>query len=260
MNEPTQAWKRALAEKGYAFHCRSPQEFRKASRLGRVWKTIFRVTGMLPPAKVFELGCGGGVHMAKLAVRGFEVVGLDVSHEVLARAEVFFDEVRQFHPINVRTVCADFFAYAACESFNLCYHVGVVEHFLERADRMHVWGRLYRQTKPGGWVVSIVPCGAHLMRAMVREKGLAGYHIPEIDYTCKLHFDEYQEAGLVNIQVIPHNYFAFLSSHPSFWISRIAYPPLFAMGNFALPHTPLPNALKERFAHGLIALGQKPLN
>lgn len=256
----SEAWKQELSLPGrYELHCSSAQDVQRLKRLGSVWKRILHVTGIQPTAQLFELGCGGGIHLAQLALNGFQVHGIDVSDAVTTRAQTFLDEIRQFQPIEATTEVADIFNYPSEVTYDMCFHFGVVEHFLEVSERQQIWGTLYTLTKPGGWMVSVVPCGQHFMRAMVREHGLAGYNIPEIDYSCASHHAEFEELGLQSIKTLPHNFFAFLSAHPSTIISKWLYPACFILGNTLIPLTPLPDSIKQQWAQTLIVVGQKPM-
>ena len=113
---------------------------------------------------------------------------------------------------------------------------------------------------PGGWLVSVVPCGQHIMRRMTRERELLGYRreLAEIDYSCSSHVEEFRNAGVVNILAMPHSYFFFLRDHPSQAVRKVLYPLLFSIGNIVLTWLPLPSSLTEKFAHTLIVVGQKP--
>ncbi len=157
-------------------------------------------------------------------------------------------------------VRGDFFDHKSSETYDLVYHFGVVEHYLDANDRAMFWQRAIDMTSPGGWVVSVVPCGRQLMRAKVREQELCGYRksVAEIDYSSALHVDEFRQAGLDDIRVMPHAYFYFLNGHPNAVIRKIIYPMLFIFGNALLLYLPLPVAILERFAHTLIVVGRKP--
>lgn len=254
----SEAWKQELAQEGgYEYHCYSKEDVLKNKRLGRIWKKIIHTTKLKPTSRLFELGCGGGTHLARLALNGFEVHGIDVSDAVTARAENYLEEIRKFHPIKASVEVANIFEYETSDSYDMCYHFGVVEHFLELSQRQEIWRRLYDFTKPGGWIVSVVPCGQHIMRKLVREQGLAGYNIPEIDYSCNSHRIEFQTLGLNPIHVIPCNYFSFFSHHPSQVISQIVYPLSFILGNILIPPIPIPENIKETWAHTLIVIGRK---
>ena len=257
--DASEAWKQALKDGGYNHHCRSAEDIERIKRMGRVWQKILQITKLTPPARLFELGCGGGIHLAQLALNGFEVHGIDVSDAVAARTQNYLQEVAGFLPIRASVEVANIFDYQSSDAYDMCFHFGVVEHFLELLQRQQVWKKMYSLTKPGGWIVSVVSCGQHLMRKMVRAKGLAGYNIPEIDYSCKLHRSEFEELGLNPIYAVPHNYFSFLSAHPSRAVSKVLYPLSFIVGNVFMPYLPMTEEIKERYAHTLIVMGMKPL-
>jgi SAM-dependent methyltransferase len=56
------------------------------ARLGREWPFLARVLSSAPTPRVLDLGCGTGEHDRLMASRGFEVVGVDQSEAMLARA------------------------------------------------------------------------------------------------------------------------------------------------------------------------------
>jgi 2-polyprenyl-3-methyl-5-hydroxy-6-metoxy-1,4-benzoquinol methylase len=258
--DTSKSWQSALEKEGYEHHCFSKKDFNKIKRLGRVWQRILKIVNINPSSRIFEVGCGGGIHLATLALNGFEVHGIDVSIDVTKRAENYLKEVNNFNPINATVETADIFDYQVSDSYDMSFHFGVVEHFLDITQRQQIWNKLYSLTKPGGWIVSVVPCGQHIMREMVREKGLCGYNIPEIDYSCESHKREFEELNLSPIYVFTHNYFSFLSAHPSKFVSKIMYPFLFIVGNLVLPYTPLSENLKEKYAQTIVVVGQKPNN
>jgi SAM-dependent methyltransferase len=55
-------------------------------RLLREWAFLEKPFAALPSRRVLDLGCGTGEHARFLAEKGFEVVGVDVSDTMLARA------------------------------------------------------------------------------------------------------------------------------------------------------------------------------
>jgi len=55
-------------------------------RLMREWAFLEKAFATLPSRRVLDLGCGTGEHARFLAEKGFEVVGVDVSDTMLARA------------------------------------------------------------------------------------------------------------------------------------------------------------------------------
>jgi SAM-dependent methyltransferase len=259
--DPGQAWRLLLNEPGqYEHHCRTPEEFRQTQRLGLVWRRVLNATSLRPPAHVFELGCGGGKHLAQLALGGYSVHGLDISSAVVERARQFMLEVSQFQAISSSVEQGNILEYdtsARAGSFDMSFHVGVVEHFLDARDRATIWCKLVALTRPGGWVVSVVPCGMHFLRTRVRKERLLGYNVPEIDYGSELHTAEFERAGLRDIVCFPHNYLGFLAAHPSKLLSGVGRAPLHLIANVLGPLAPLPARLKERAAAALIVCGRK---
>jgi SAM-dependent methyltransferase len=55
-------------------------------RLAREWPFLAKVLSSARNARVLDLGCGTGEHSRFLASRGFEVLGVDASEAMLARA------------------------------------------------------------------------------------------------------------------------------------------------------------------------------
>jgi len=257
--DASEVWKKELSVPGsYEHHCFSEKEANKLARLGQVWRRVFQATGINAPARLFELGCGGGIHLGTLALNGFDVHGIDVSEDVARRAKSYIGEISEFKSISATVETADIFTYEATnQPYDMCFHFGVVEHFLNDAERHRIWCKLKSLTKPGGWIVSVVPCGQHVMRSMVREQGLGGYNVPEIDYSCKLHREEFRKIGLTSVRAFAHSYFSFLSCHPSKFISKLVYPPLFLTSNTILPALPLPEKTAEKWAQTLIVIGKK---
>jgi len=259
--DPGAQWAVNLTEGGYDNHCRSPDELQNVKKLGFAWRRILAATATRAPAAAFEIGCGGAEQMATLALNGFGVTGIDVSPDVLARARAYLSEIETVlgKPLSAELICQDFFSFETDRRFRLVYHFGVAEHYLHAQDRTRFWAKAVRLAEPGGWIVSVVPCGRHLMRARMRAEELCGYQgrLAEIDYSAAVHRSEFEAAGLRDIRVLPHAYFFFLGGHPNSAV-RALYRPAFAAGNALLPWLPLPAGLKERFAHTLIVVGRKP--
>jgi 2-polyprenyl-3-methyl-5-hydroxy-6-metoxy-1,4-benzoquinol methylase len=80
----------------------------------------------------------GGTHLAKLAVNGFAVHGIDVSDAVVKRAENYLEEVAKFQSIKASVEFANIFEYQSSNLYDMCYHFGVVEHFLELSQRQQI--------------------------------------------------------------------------------------------------------------------------
>jgi SAM-dependent methyltransferase len=57
------------------------------SRIEREWPLLRDVLGSGPSSRVLDLGCGTGEHARFLVAQGFEVVGVDASPAMLAKAQ-----------------------------------------------------------------------------------------------------------------------------------------------------------------------------
>lgn len=260
-SDPSEAW-RALLEHpgGYEHHCSSQEDFQRLRRLGFAWTRVLRIAKLSPGDRVFEFGCGGGKHLALLASRGFEVHGVDVSPAVTERAKSYLASVARFAPIRASVEHADFLEYDVrprAGSFAMSFHAGVVEHFLEPEQRALIWEKMVALVRPGGWVVSMVPGGKHVLRERIRRERLSGYDVPEIDYGCELHTREFEAAGLADIACMAHNFFSFLPAHQSKIVSGLLSGPTRLLSNATLPWLPLPETWKERFAGTLLVVGRK---
>jgi SAM-dependent methyltransferase len=253
------AWVKELETEGYDHHCEREEDIRHAGRISRTWRRILKTTGVRPPARAFELGSGGGVHLVSLALNGLDVHGIDVSPDVVRRCEQYVEEVAQFRPEiadRVRVDCCDLQAFWAREEFDLAFQFGVVEHFLHRSDRVWTWRQMKAVTKPGGWVVSEVPCGKSFVRDRIKRLGLCGYNIPEHDYGFRDHVREFEEAGLRNVSFWHTAYLNFYPAIPGASALRPALFPLCLGANVVMPYLPMPATFKERLAHSLIVVGQ----
>jgi 2-polyprenyl-3-methyl-5-hydroxy-6-metoxy-1,4-benzoquinol methylase len=260
--DPSEAWRALLQSPDlYDHRCASKSDLRRIKRLGFVWWRILRAARLRPGARVFEMGCGGGKHLASLASNGFVVDGVDVSPDVVDRARIYLSSVAKFCSLEARVEVANFLEYdatARAATYDLCFHAGVVEHFLDAEQRALIWSKLATMTRPGGWVVSIVPCGKHVLRERCRRERLMGYNVPEIDYGCALHEQELRSAGLTRVKCMAHNFLAFLPAHPNPVLAGRARKILILGANATLPWLRVPEDWKERLASTLIVMGQRP--
>jgi len=118
-------------------------------------------------SRVLDLGCGEGRDSVYFAARGFEVTGLDVSPEALAKGRRLADE----REVQVQWLCRSMLDAPMAGRFDLVYSCGSVHH-LRRRDRSRLFRRLRLLSAPGGLHAHVV----FTDRMIYREKG------EEIDY------------------------------------------------------------------------------
>lgn len=209
-------WIKGLHEAGYEHHVFSPAQCEKLRKFSRIWKRILRHLPLEPEISlsVFEFGCGGGKQLVMFALNGWRCVGLDCSESVLLRAKNYINEVVEIShkKLDVGFICADFLSYQPppLSSYDVVFHVGVLEHFLNEEERLLALKKMFELAKPGGYVISIVPSGVHPLRSRMRTEGLGGYDIPEIDYTPMLMNEEFKKMEASEPKIFAHNLFGYL--------------------------------------------------
>ena len=228
-------WQEDLAHGGYEKHLKNKIDFYRIKFFSRAWKTILKVTKLKPDASVFEFGCGGGNQLVPLALNGYKCIGIDCSEDVLIRCKNLISDAEKFtkNSLNIQLIYGDFLSYSSSEKFDMVFNFGVIEHFLDDKEREKIIQKMFILCKPGGYVVSVVPNGAHPMRERMKNEGLGGYHIPEIDYDAKLMINEMTKAGVKWVEVIPNNLFGYLLLDPGLpFLQKIIYYSLYYVAQF----------------------------
>ncbi len=207
-------WKKAYIDGDYEFHVNKKNNCDKYKKTSRVWKKIFSLIGIKngQGKQAFEVGCGESKQCIILAFNSWQCTGIDVSMCALERAKNYIDEILKFckKKLEIKLICQDFFDYKISKCFDLVFHVGVLEHFLDDRERLLALKKMFDLTRPGGHVVSIVPSGIHPLREKSKKFGLGGYSIPEIDYNPVIMRLEFEKCGGKDIVVLPHNMFGYL--------------------------------------------------
>ena len=222
----TRAWQETLKKDGYDTPEITAKDCKRFRKLSRAWRRILHHTGLskTAPVSALEFGSGGGAHLVPLFVNGWNCTGIDCSNEVIARANGYVDAVRQSACApqgSIQFVNQDFIDFIPPgEHYDLTYQFGVLEHFLNDADRLNYVQKMFDVTRVGGYVVSAVPNGGHALRRRQREEGLGGYLIPEIDYTREHLIEEMQHCGAGEVIVLAHDLFGYLKMLPITGIKR----------------------------------------
>lgn len=100
-------------------------------------------------ATILDLGCGPGEHAVRLSKRGYEVIGIDLSLAMLARAA---DEAAALDT-RINFVQGDMRELTFEESFDGVYCWGTTFGYFDEQKNVEVVGKVHRSLKRGGRVL-----------------------------------------------------------------------------------------------------------
>jgi len=221
-NETSRQWEALLSE-GDAYHRNTddPGELRRCSRMTRKLRFFLRQTGLRPPADVFEFGCGNGNQLIPLALAGYRCTGVDVSERALKNMTDSLAVLGKMlgRKLFIEAVHADFINCRPEGLFDLVFHVGVLEHFLDTHTRHSYLLHMFDLARPGGHVVHAVPNGVHPLRALQRSQRWS-YEVPEMDYSVESLAEELVSCGGQEVRVFPWNMYGYELIRPQVPIWR----------------------------------------
>jgi 2-polyprenyl-3-methyl-5-hydroxy-6-metoxy-1,4-benzoquinol methylase len=176
----------------------------------------FERTGIHPPQKLLELGCGTGWMAELLALMKFEVIGTSISHHEITDAQIRIKSLEAKH--------CDFkleFRVAAMES------VDQIVQDLAPFDSVYVFEALhhafnwqqaikssYLCLRPGGWLIIAKEPNAIHTFVSYRVAKLSNTH--EIGFTKRELVSHLKQTGFRNIKIIKNSFSFFMLPH---WIA-----------------------------------------
>ena len=142
-----------------------PQELNKFGDLAHHWWDMdgeFRPLHQINPLRldwidsqarlagkqVLDIGCGGGILAEAMALRGADVLGIDLSAKPLRVAQLHAMEIGVEH-LRYREVAAETLAAEAPHSFDVVTCMEMLEHVPDPSSVVQACAAL---VKPGGWV------------------------------------------------------------------------------------------------------------
>jgi len=139
---------------------------------------IIRVSGLQPGARILDAGCGMGRHSFLLAARGYQVEGLELSPDLVAR-------MRQLDTHGIPVHCADIAQPppALHRRFDAVFGFFMLHHLL---DLDAAFGGVAALLRPGGCAVFIEPNPANVLYW--------------IQITCTPHMKWSAERGIFNMR------------------------------------------------------------
>lgn len=258
-NEVVEAWKTQLQENENdykeIFTIKDYQRFRK--RPNRIWQRIFKFIRTKKNPSFFEVGFGGGKNLVQIALAGYKASGIECSADAVKRCQNYIKEAEKIsgRVFNIDLILGDFFGLETKEKYDVIFNFGVIEHFLNKADRLNMWIKKKQLLSSGGLAVCYVPSGVHVRRVLMREKKLGGYNIPEVDYSPQSLKEEMEEAGFKNVKVYPIQLFGYLLHiPPPQGFTKICCYLLYYIANYF--YKILPDGFRIKHGYNLLAIGE----
>ncbi|MHC4597621.1 MAG: class I SAM-dependent methyltransferase [Planctomycetota bacterium] len=150
-----------------------------------------------PPAKILDLGCGSGWTSRFLARRGYEVLGVDISEDMVRLARRCAGDAA--HP-NLHFDVEDYEALSHHEAFDVALFFDSLHH---AEDEGMALSAAYRALKPGGLCIAVEPGKGHAGSPPSRE-AIERYGVTEKDMPPARVSRMGRRAGFWDIRTFPH--------------------------------------------------------
>lgn len=138
-------WLNLYSENGFVSHSFVDRQRSTLSLVPSVWDGQGR--------KALDVGCGAGFASIELGLRGFEVIGLDISESIISIARK--NKEKRASSVSCRFEVGDFDKTDfGDDSFDVVVGLGFLEYI---PDQVHTISKLCRILKPGGIAVVTVP-------------------------------------------------------------------------------------------------------
>ncbi|WHO40585.1 methyltransferase domain-containing protein [Sphingobium sp. AP49] len=150
-----------------------------------------------PPARILDLGCGGGWTSSFLARHGYEVVGQDIAADMIELAR----EGARLYGIgdNLRFVCSDFESLDFDGYFDAAIFFDSLHHAEDEGLAIR---SVFRALKPGGMLITHEPGEGHADNP-ISIQAMELYGVTERDMPPHLIIARGREAGFADARILP---------------------------------------------------------
>jgi SAM-dependent methyltransferase len=149
-----------------------------------------------PPARLLDLGCGTGWTSAFFARRGYDVLGVDISGDMIAEA----DELRDRAGLsNLAFVESDYESLRFREEFDIAVFYDSLHHAVDEGLAVR---RAFEALRPGGVCLTHEPGEGHAATAAAVE-AVRKYGVTEKDMPPRKIIALGRAAGFRRFQVLP---------------------------------------------------------
>ncbi len=150
-----------------------------------------------PPARLLDMGCGTGWTSCFFAQRGYNVVGLDISSDMIRCAQI---NKRRYGLDNLAFVVSDYENRCLNEAFDCAVFYDSLHHSENEEDAL---AAVYQALRPHGVCVASEPGHGHTKNPHTREN-VERYGVPERDMPPSKIIRAAKKVGFSDFRLYPH--------------------------------------------------------
>jgi ubiquinone/menaquinone biosynthesis C-methylase UbiE len=158
------------------------------------------IAGLLPPppARILDLGCGTGWTSCFLARHGYQVVGQDISADMIDQARL--NQSRYEVSENLSFVVCDYEQMGFAEEFDAALFFDSLHHSIDEEAALRM---VYRALRPNGVCITSEPGDGHARSAHTLE-AVERFQVTERDMPARRIRKAARKAGFRNFRTYPH--------------------------------------------------------
>jgi SAM-dependent methyltransferase len=154
-----------------------------------------------PPARILDLGCGSGWTSLFLARAGYDVVGQDISPDMVACAQL---ASRPHAVANLQFRVGDYERAPAYDLFDCVLFFDALHHAVDERRALQT---AFEALRPGGLCITSEPGEGHAASAAARE-AVERFGVTEKDMPYRRIFEIGRTIGFEDCRVYPNAFFA----------------------------------------------------